>query len=46
MTEGVVVGGWGFVWGAYALTFTAFIAYGIMLVLRVRSEGANQGDLK
>ena len=44
MTEGVVVGGWGFVWAAYALTFGAFVVYGVMLLLRVREERRRAAD--
>ena len=36
MNEGVVVGGWGFVWAAYALTAAGFLIYGITLVTRSR----------
>ena len=38
MTEGVVTGGWGFVQAAYALTFGAFIMYGISIVTRLRKD--------
>lgn len=40
MNAGVVVGGWGFVWAAYALSGIAFLGYGISLILKVRSEAA------
>jgi hypothetical protein len=36
MTEGVVTGGWGFVWAAYALTAAGFIIYGVVLAARLR----------
>ena len=36
MCEGVVVGGWEFVWAAYGLTAAAFIIYGVRLVARLR----------
>lgn len=38
MTEGIVTGGWGFVWAAYTLTAVAFLVYGVILVTRVREE--------
>jgi len=34
--NGVVVGGWEFVVGAYALTGFVFLAYGVMVITRVR----------
>ena len=34
--NGVVVGGWEFVWAAYALTGIAFLTYGVMVVTKVR----------
>ena len=36
--SGIVVGGWEFVWAAYALTAISFIAYGVMVVTRSREE--------
>ncbi len=39
--NGVVVGGWEFVVGAYALTGFVFLAYGVMVITRVR-EGRRQ----
>ncbi len=36
MTEGVVTGGWGFVWAAYAVTLIAFLVYGVTLVTKLR----------
>lgn len=41
MTEGVVTGGWGFVWAAYALTAAGFIIYGVMLLARLREAEKN-----
>ncbi|HEX2121746.1 MAG TPA: hypothetical protein VHL59_08900 [Thermoanaerobaculia bacterium] len=41
MTEGVVTGGWGFVWAAYALTAAGFIIYGVMLMTRLREAEKN-----
>ena len=36
MTEGVISGGWEFVWAAYGITAAVFVLYGISLVLRLR----------
>jgi hypothetical protein len=44
MTQGVVVGGWEYVWAAYGLTFTAFIIYGVMLVTKLREERARAAE--
>lgn len=44
MTDGVVVGGWGFVWGAYALTFIALASYALILLLKVRSERSRDAE--
>ena len=38
MTEGVVVGGWGFVIAAYTITALGFLIYGISLVTRLRER--------
>ena len=38
--EGVVTGGWPFVWTAYGLTFGAFIIYGVTLITKLREERA------
>ncbi len=38
MNAGVVIGGWEYVWAAYALTGAAFLIYGVMLVTRLREE--------
>ncbi|HUP45205.1 MAG TPA: hypothetical protein VM779_06800 [Thermoanaerobaculia bacterium] len=35
---GVVSGGWGFVWAAYAITGGALLIYGVMLITRLRDE--------
>ena len=40
MTGGYVVGGWGYVWAAYGITFTALLVYGAILMSRVA-----RGDL-
>ncbi len=36
MSEGIVVGGWEFVWAAYGLTAAAFAIYGAWLLARLR----------
>ncbi|HEX7808577.1 MAG TPA: hypothetical protein VF608_07630 [Thermoanaerobaculia bacterium] len=36
----MIVGGWEFVWGAYGLTFAAFLIYGINVIVRLRNERA------
>ena len=38
MTEGVVVGGWEYVWAAYGVTALAFIVYGVTLITKLREE--------
>lgn len=38
MNAGVVIGGWEYVWAAYALTGGAFLIYGLMLVTKLREE--------
>jgi heme exporter protein D len=45
MTEGVVVGGWGYVWAAYAITAIAFVVYGVILVTRLREERSRAESL-
>jgi hypothetical protein len=35
---GVVTGGWGFVWAAYAITAGALLIYGVTLFTRLRKE--------
>ena len=35
---GVVTGGWGFVWAAYAITTIGLLIYGISLITRLRAE--------
>jgi hypothetical protein len=35
---GVITGGWGFVWAAYAITGGVLLIYGISLVTRLRKE--------
>lgn len=36
--NGVVTGGWEFVWAAYALTGVSFLLYGVMIITRVRED--------
>ncbi|MGZ4808904.1 MAG: hypothetical protein ACXV7D_06185 [Thermoanaerobaculia bacterium] len=36
--NGVVTGGWGFVWAAYGVTAGSLFVYGVMLVMRLRKE--------
>ena len=36
--NGVVTGGWEFVWGAYALTGVAFLVYGVTIITKLRDE--------
>jgi heme exporter protein D len=36
MTEGVISGGWEFVWAAYGITAGAFVVYGVTLFARLR----------
>lgn len=40
MTDGVVTGGWSFVIAAYAVTGGALLAYGAMLVMKLRDAAA------
>jgi hypothetical protein len=37
---GVVHGGWGFVWAAYAVTGAVFILYSVSVIWRYRVERA------
>ena len=36
--NGIVTGGWEFVWAAYALTAIALLAYGVMVITRSREQ--------
>jgi heme exporter protein D len=36
--NGIVIGGWEFVWAAYALTAIALASYGVMVVTRSREH--------
>lgn len=38
MTEGIVLGGWEYVWAAYGITALAFVIYGATLVAKLREE--------
>jgi heme exporter protein D len=38
MNQGVIVGGWEYVWAAYGLTAAAFLTYGITLMWNLRQE--------
>ena len=40
MSQGIVTGGWEFVWAAYGLTAAALLIYGVMIVTRLREERA------
>jgi len=41
--KGVVVGGWEYVWAAYAITAAVLIGYTVSLVARWRSEQTRAG---
>lgn len=41
MTEGVVTGGWGFVWAAYGLSAAVFLIYTVSLISRLWSAKRN-----
>jgi hypothetical protein len=36
--NGIVVGGWEFVWAAYILTAVAFAAYGVTVITGLREQ--------
>ncbi|HET7435620.1 MAG TPA: hypothetical protein VFN10_13005 [Thermoanaerobaculia bacterium] len=38
MTQGVIVGGWEYVWAAYGITAAVFIIYAVTLITRFRAE--------
>ena len=44
MTDGIVVGGWEFVWAAYGLTGTALLIYGVSLIARLRQAKNHAND--
>jgi len=41
--KGAIVGGWEYVWGAYAVAWTGIILYSLSLWLRVRGQKAKEG---
>ncbi|HYR28072.1 MAG TPA: hypothetical protein VEU30_06370 [Thermoanaerobaculia bacterium] len=41
MNQGIVVGGWEFVWAAYGLTAAALLIYGVSLFARLRDAKRN-----
>lgn len=41
MTEGIVTGGWEFVWAAYAVTAAVLLLYGFSLIARLRQSKRN-----
>ncbi|HEX6160501.1 MAG TPA: hypothetical protein VF111_10075 [Thermoanaerobaculia bacterium] len=49
MNQGIVVGGWEYVWMAYGLTFSALAIYGVTLFMKLREEwnrAAAEGESK
>jgi len=40
--NGVLTGGWEFVWGAYGVTAAALVGYTLSLLFRVRSARARK----
>ena len=44
MNQGVVTGGWEFVWAAYGLTAAVFLTYTISLMLRLRDSKRNANE--
>jgi heme exporter protein D len=44
MTQGVIVGGWQYVWMAYGLTFSAFAIYGVTLLVRLRDAARRESS--
>ena len=38
MNQGVISGGWEFVWAAYGITAVVFTVYTVSLIARLRSE--------
>jgi heme exporter protein CcmD len=41
MTEGIVTGGWEFVWAAYGLTAAVLVIYTISVIARLRDARRN-----
>jgi len=49
MNQGVVVGGWEFVWAAYGITTLVLLVYGVSLITKLREErgrAASDGETK
>ncbi len=44
MNGGVVTGGWGFVWAAYAVTLITLAIYAVSLFARLRDAKRNDHD--
>lgn len=44
MSQGIVTGGWEFVWAAYGLTAAALLIYGVGLAIRMREAKRNVHD--
>ena len=44
MTEGIVVGGWEFVWSAYGITAAALLIYAVSLLARLRQARTDAND--
>jgi hypothetical protein len=42
MSQGIISGGWEFVWAAYGLTAAALLIYGISLAVRLRALHKNR----
>ena len=40
--RGVIVGGWSYVWAAYAVTAIGLLVYGVSLYMRLRAERSTQ----
>ncbi len=40
--QGMIVGGWEYIWSAYALTFAVVLGYGLLTTLWLRSARARQ----
>ena len=41
--NGVVTGGWSYVWAAYAITAAVLVIYGVTLITRLRDEWSRAG---
>ncbi|HNH48822.1 MAG TPA: heme exporter protein CcmD [Myxococcota bacterium] len=40
--QGMIVGGWEYIWSAYGLTFGVMLGYGLLTTLWLRSARARQ----